>query len=68
MRHVSRDLVDHGRKTHDADGTALTSTPRVPVKPARMTRELTFTPHPRPEPTTPGKGGAKHSTELLDTL
>jgi hypothetical protein len=24
-----------------------------------MTRELTFTPHPRPEPTTPEKGGAE---------
>jgi hypothetical protein len=36
-----------------------TSTPRVPVKPARMTRELTFTPHRRPEPTTPEKGGAE---------
>jgi len=32
-----------------ADGTALTSTPRVPVKPARMTREPTFTPPRRPE-------------------
>jgi len=51
-----------------ADGTALTSTPRVPVKPARMTREPTFTPHPRPEPTTPENGGAEHPTELFDTL
>jgi putative transposase len=39
-----------GRPT-PADGTALTSTPRVLVKPARMTREPTVTPHPRPEPT-----------------
>jgi hypothetical protein len=38
------------------------------VKPARMTREPTFTPHRRPEPTTPEKGDAKHSTELFDTL
>ena len=51
-----------------ADGTALTSTPLVPVKPARLTREPTFTPHPRPEPTTPEKGGAEHSTRLFDTL
>jgi hypothetical protein len=51
-----------------ADGTALTSTPRVPVKPTRTTREPTFRPHPRPEPTTPEKGGAKHSQELFDTL
>ena len=51
-----------------ADGTALTSTPRVPVKPARMTREPTFTPPQRPESTTPEKGGARHSTQLSDTL
>jgi hypothetical protein len=51
-----------------ADGTALTSTLRVPVKPARLKRELTFTPHPRPEQMTPEKGGAEHSTELFDTL
>ena len=50
-----------------ADGTALTNTP-VLVKPARKTREPTFTPHPRPEPTTPEKGGAEHSPELFDTL
>lgn len=35
-------------------------TPHVPVKPARMKREPTFTPCQRPEPTTPGKGGADH--------
>ena len=51
-----------------ADGTALTSTPRVPVKPARKKREPTFRPNQRPEPTTPEKGGAEHSTELFDTL
>ena len=51
-----------------ADGTALTSTLRVPVKPARTTREPTFTPHPRPEPTTPENGGVEHSTKSLDTL
>jgi len=51
-----------------ADGTALTSTPRVPVKPARMTREPTFTPQPRHEPTTPENGGVQHSTKLVDTL
>ena len=51
-----------------ADGTALTSTPRVPVKPARLKRELTFTPHPRPEPMTPEKGGAEHQAEFFDTL
>ncbi len=59
-----------------ADGTALTrghlplagDTPRVPVKPTRMTREPTFTPHQRPEPTTPEKGGAGHSPQLFDTL
>ena len=51
-----------------ADGTALTSTPRVPVKPARLKREPTFTPHPQPEPTTPEKGGAEHPTKVFDTL
>ena len=50
-----------------ADGTALTNT-LVLVKPARMTREPTFTPHQRPEPTTPEKGGAEESPELFDTL
>jgi hypothetical protein len=44
-----------------ADGTALTITPRVTVKPARMTREPTFTPPQRLELTTPEKGGAGHS-------
>ena len=51
-----------------ADGKALTSTLRVPVKPTRLTRKPTFTPHPRPELTTPEKGGAQHSPELFDTL
>jgi putative transposase len=51
-----------------ADGTALTGTPRVPVKPARLKREPTFTPYQRSEPTTPEKGGAEHSTGLFDTL
>ncbi len=51
-----------------ADRTALTGTLRVPVKPAWLKREPTFTPHPRPEPTTPEKGGAEHSPELFDTL
>jgi putative transposase len=51
-----------------ADGTALTSTLRVLVKPARMTREPTFTLRQRPEPTTPEKGGAEHSTDSFDTL
>jgi hypothetical protein len=46
---------------------ALTNT-LVLVKPARKTREPTFTPHPRPEPTTPEKGGAEHSPALFDTL
>src|SRR5260370_41076865 len=48
-----------------ADGTALTSTHRVPVKPARMTREPTFTTHQQPEPTTPEKGGAEHPIEVV---
>ena len=39
-----------------------------PVKPARLKREPTLTPHQRPEPTTPEKGGAQHPTELFDTL
>jgi hypothetical protein len=42
-----------------ADETALVSTSSVPTKRARMTRELTFTPHDRFEPTTPEKGGAE---------
>ena len=66
--HRSPDPQAGGRATNAADGTALTSTPRVPVKPARMTREPTFTPPRRPEQTTPEKGGARHSTELFDTL
>src|ERR1700681_482814 len=48
-----------------ADGTALTSTLRVPVKPARLKRELTFEPHQRPEPTTPEKGGADPLTRVV---
>jgi hypothetical protein len=40
----------------------------VLVKPVRKTRGPTFAPHPRPEPTTPEKGGAQHSPELFDTL
>lgn len=51
-----------------ADGTALTDTPRVSVKPARKTREPTFTPHQRPEPTTSEEGGDGHSPELFDML
>ena len=51
-----------------ADGTALTSTLCVLMQPARLKRELTFTPHLRPEPTTPEKGGVDYSLELLDTL
>src|SRR5262245_13293886 len=43
-----------------ADGTALTSTLRVPVKPARMTREPTFKPRRRLEVRTPEEGGAEH--------
>jgi hypothetical protein len=39
-----------GRATNARYGTALTSTLRVPVKPARLKRELTFTPRQRPEP------------------
>jgi len=56
-----------GRPPMPADGTALANT-HMSVKPARMTREPTFTPHQRPEPTTPEKGGAEHSTELFGTL
>jgi len=44
-----------------ADRTALTSTPRVQVNPP-VKRELMFTPHQRPEQTTPEKGDADHST------
>jgi hypothetical protein len=57
-----------GRPPTPADGTALTSTPCVPVKPARKTREPTFTTHQRPEPTTPEKGGAEHALESFDAL
>lgn len=38
-----------------ADGTALANT-LVLAKPARMTREPTFTPHPRPKPTDAREG------------
>ena len=41
-----------------ADEQARTSTLRVLVKPARMKRKPTSTPHPRHEPTTPEEGGA----------
>lgn len=41
-----------------ANGTALAGAPRVPVKPARMTREPKFKPRPRPESRTSEKGGA----------
>jgi hypothetical protein len=51
-----------------ADGTALTDTLRVPVKPSRVTRELTFAPRPRTEPTTPEKGGAEQAWKLFGTL
>jgi hypothetical protein len=34
----------------------------------RKTREPTFTPHQRPEPTTPEQGGADQTPELIDTL
>ena len=50
------------------DGTALTSTPYVLVKPARKTRELTFRPHQRPEPKTPRRAVPINSPELLGTL
>jgi hypothetical protein len=50
------------------NGTALTNTLCVPVKPARMTREPTFTPHQRHEPTAPDKGGVEQSQELFETL
>jgi HAD superfamily hydrolase (TIGR01490 family) len=43
--------------------------PRVPVKPARMTREPTFTPHQRLEPTIAREGRCRTlNTELADTL
>ena len=44
---VVRHRPSRASSVQAADGTALTSTLRVPVKPARMTREPTFTPHPR---------------------
>jgi hypothetical protein len=47
-----------------ADGTALTGTLRVPVKPARMKREPTFILHQQYELTTPEKGGAVISIVL----
>jgi putative transposase len=66
--HRTPDPQAGGRAPTPADGTALTSTLRVQVKPARMKREPAFTPHQRPEPTTPEKGGAEHSTQSFDTL
>jgi putative transposase len=39
------------RQVFEEAAVALTSTLRVPVKPARQTREPKFTPHQRPEPT-----------------
>jgi putative transposase len=58
-----RGRANNARRRDGADRT-----PRVPVKPARKKWEPTFTPHQRPEPTTPEKGGARHSIELFDTL
>jgi hypothetical protein len=51
-----------------ADGTALTDTPRVLVKPIRMTREQMFMPPQQHEQTTPEKGGLRNRPRLLDTL
>ncbi len=48
-----------------ADETALTGTPRVPVKPARLTREPTFTPHQRPEPTIAREGRCRTLTTVV---
>jgi putative transposase len=48
-----------GRATNARRREALTGTLRVSVKPARLTREPTFTPLPRPERGTPEKGGAE---------
>jgi putative transposase len=42
--------------------------PGVLVKPPRKTREPTFTPFQRPEPTTPEKGGADYSTVARHAL
>jgi putative transposase len=41
----------------------FTGTLRVPVKPARLTREPRFTLRRQPEPTTPEKGGAEYTTK-----
>jgi IS605 OrfB family transposase len=57
-----------GRVTNARRRDGTDQHPSVPVKPARKTREPTFTPHRRPEPTTPEKGGVEHPTELFDTL
>jgi putative transposase len=51
-----------GRATNARRREGLTSTLRVLVKPARMKREVTFTPHPRLEPMTPEQGGAETLT------
>ena len=62
--HRSPDPKQEAGLPMSADGKALTSTPRVLVKPARMTRKPTFTPHLRPELTTPEEGGAQHSQSV----
>ena len=50
--------------------------PRTPKQQGRATNarrrdgtdQHKFTPHPRPEPMTPEKGGAEHSVQLFDML
>ncbi|HEY9303281.1 MAG TPA: zinc ribbon domain-containing protein, partial [Mycobacterium sp.] len=65
--HRSPDPQAGGRATNARQRDGAHQHP-VSVKPARMTREPTFTPPPRPEPMTPEKGGGQHSLEWLDTL
>ena len=50
-----------------ADGPSGIDDLRLSMKPIRVTRELTFSLHPRLERTTPEKGGAERCNSF-DTL
>jgi putative transposase len=62
MHHLDpRTPKQRGRATNARRRDGADQHPSVPVKPARETREQTFTPYQRHEPMTPEKGGADYS-------
>jgi hypothetical protein len=69
MHHLDpRTPKQRGRATNACRRDGSDQHSRVPVKPTRKTREPTFTPHQRPEPTTPEKGGAGYSAVARHAL